>query len=79
MESFPYLMFDTNGDLDSPDASANPGNTVALTIFEGTVKNGQELITSTKNSLGGPASIEQLTVSRNSGRAERVPAPSPQP
>jgi hypothetical protein len=79
MESFPYLMFDTNGELDSPDASANPSNTVALTIFEGTVKNGQELITSTKNSLGGPASIEQLTVSRNSGRAEKVPSPSPQP
>lgn len=61
--SYYYVKYNTSGEIELPQANVN------LTVFEGLVSNGNEIITSAKDSSGGPAASESLTIARLTGRA----------
>ena len=69
---FLCVKFNTNGEVESPV------NNVTLTVFEGYVNGGTEVMTSAKDANGDPASQESLAIARLTGRAEHlVPTPAP--
>lgn len=74
-QSFPFLKFNVNGEVESPVA---PPANVSLGIFEGYVaSNGSEVITGAKDGGGNPLAAEYISVSRISGRAEPTATPTP--
>src|SRR5947207_4117512 len=74
-QSFPFLKFNANGEVESPVA---PPTNVLLGIFEGYVtSNGSEVITGAKDGSGNPLAVEYVSVSRITGRAEPTAAPTP--
>ena len=63
---FRCFKFNANGEVESP-----PSN-VLLTVFEGYVSGGAEVITGSKNGTN-PLAIETITIAHLTGRAERAP------
>ncbi|MGZ5552065.1 MAG: pilus assembly FimT family protein [Chthoniobacterales bacterium] len=62
---FRCVKFNANGEVDSPSGAPS----FYLTIFEGSVTNGTELITSAKDGSNNPKATETVTISRLTGRA----------
>ncbi len=60
------VEFGPTGEVENP-----AGSPLVLSIFEGVVENGTELVTSAKNSSGEPAASETITIAHLTGRAER--------
>jgi len=76
-QSFPFLKFDANGEVEAPVA---PPANVLLGIFEGYVaSNGSEVITGGNDGRNppNPLASEYVSVSRITGRAEPTAAPTP--
>ena len=60
------IQFGPGGEVENPS-----GSPLILSIFEGLVENGTELVTSAKDSSGQPAASETIQIARLTGRAER--------
>lgn len=60
------IEFGSSGEVENPS-----GTPLVLSVFEGLVENGTELVTSAKNSSGEPAASESISIARLTGRAER--------
>ena len=73
-QSFPFLKFNANGEVESPVA---PPANVSLGIFEGFINGTSEVITGAKDGSGNPLAVEYVSVSRITGRAEPTAAPTP--
>ena len=73
-QSFPFLKFNANGEVESPVA---PPANVSLGIFEGFINGTSEVITGAKDGSGNPLAAEYVSVSRITGRAEPTAAPTP--
>ena len=76
-QSFPFLKFNANGEVESPVA---PPANVLLGIFEGYVaSNGSEVITGGNDGSNppNPLAAEYVNVSRITGRAEPTATPTP--
>jgi type II secretory pathway pseudopilin PulG len=71
--TFPFLKFDTAGAIDPTSTKTQAGTSVQFTVFEGYVSNSNEVFTSPKDSSGNPTAVEQLFVSRATGRAQYTP------
>ncbi len=69
-ENFSYLMFNANGEVQSPDPT--PATAVTITVFEGFVNGTIEVVTGKKDGSGNPLAAESITVARPTGRAERM-------
>lgn len=67
-ENFPYLKFNSNGEVESPVPASGP---IQITIFEGFVNGTTEVVTGKKDGSGNPLAAESITVARLTGRAER--------
>jgi type II secretory pathway pseudopilin PulG len=68
-ENFPYLKFNSNGEVESPVTASGP---VQITVFEGFVNGTTEVVTGKKDGSGNPLAAESITVARLTGRAERM-------
>lgn len=64
-QAFPYLKFNANGEVESPDPT--PATSVTLTVFEGYMNGATEVKTSRV------IVTESISIARLTGRAERTP------
>jgi prepilin-type N-terminal cleavage/methylation domain-containing protein len=72
--NFPFLKFNTLGELDTPAAD------IVLGLFEGFVSNGAEKFTCANDQNGNPLASEYLMVAQHTGRAmPTTPTPTPTP
>ena len=69
-ENFSYLMFNSSGEVQSPDPA--PANSVTIAVFEGYVNGTTEVVTGKKDTSGNPLASESVAISRLTGRAERM-------
>ena len=68
-EQFPYLKFNSNGEVELPVPASGP---VQITIFEGFVSGTTEVVTGKKDGSGNPLAAESISIARLTGRAERM-------
>jgi prepilin-type N-terminal cleavage/methylation domain-containing protein len=81
-QSFPFLKFNANGEVESPTPTPAPSPTptpspVQLGVFEGFINGANEVVTGAKDGSGNPLAAEYISVSRITGRAESTAAPTP--
>lgn len=66
-QSFPYLKFNGNGEVESPTIPLKPADPIPLGIFEGFVTGTFETATNSANFT------QTITISPHTGRAEYIP------
>jgi len=66
-QSFPYLKFNPNGEVESPTIPLKPADPIPLGIFEGFVTGKSETATNSANFT------QTITISAHTGRAEYIP------